>query len=146
MAPSQTSICRRPQASRSADEPPQLLHPGMAELYRQKVTDLAQALEDPDRRTEAAEAIRGLIDAIVLTPAAGALEARVRSPRSAGSSRHRRQIGPLELRGESGAMLTMATRPALVNREALRRVSSLTSLALKTQQGRPKPATSKCNW
>ena len=43
----------------SADEPPPLLHPGMAELYRQKVTDLAQALEHPDTRTEAAEAIRG---------------------------------------------------------------------------------------
>ena len=53
----------------SADEPPPLLHPGMAELYRQKVTDLALALERPDTRTEAAEAIRGLIDAIVLTPA-----------------------------------------------------------------------------
>jgi site-specific DNA recombinase len=37
----------------SADEPPPLLHPGMAELYRQKVTALAQALEEPER-TEAA--------------------------------------------------------------------------------------------
>jgi len=60
-----------------ADEPPPLLHPGMAELYRQKVTDLAQALEHPDTRTEAAQAIRGMIDAIVLTPAEGALEAHV---------------------------------------------------------------------
>jgi hypothetical protein len=41
----------------------------MAELYRQKVTDLAQALQHPDTRTEAAEAIRGVIDAIVLAPA-----------------------------------------------------------------------------
>ena len=41
----------------------------MAELYRQKVTTLAQALEQPQkRRTEATEALRGLIDAIVLTP------------------------------------------------------------------------------
>ena len=39
----------------SADEPPPLLHPGMAELYRHKVTDLAKALEHPDTRTEAAE-------------------------------------------------------------------------------------------
>lgn len=38
----------------SADEPPPLLHPGMAELYRQRVTDLATALEHPDTRTEAA--------------------------------------------------------------------------------------------
>jgi hypothetical protein len=49
----------------------------MAELYRQKVTDLAIALEHPDTRTEAAEAIRGLIDAIVLTPTDGALDAHV---------------------------------------------------------------------
>ena len=52
----------------SGDEPPPLLHPGMAKLYRQKVSDIAQALEHPDTRTEAAEAIRGLIDEIVLTP------------------------------------------------------------------------------
>jgi site-specific DNA recombinase len=61
----------------SADDPPPLLHPGMAELYRQKVIDLALALEHPGTRTEAADAIRGLIGAIVLTPAAGALEAHV---------------------------------------------------------------------
>src|SRR5438093_11458333 len=52
----------------AADEPPPLLHPGMADLYRQKVTALAQALEHPETRTKASEAIRGLIDAIVLNP------------------------------------------------------------------------------
>jgi hypothetical protein len=52
----------------AADAPPPLLHPEMAELYRQKVTALAQALEHPEARTEASEALRGLIDAIVLTP------------------------------------------------------------------------------
>ena len=57
----------------NADEPPPLLHPEMAELYRQKVTTLAQALEHPETRTEAREALRGLIDAIVMTPAEGAL-------------------------------------------------------------------------
>lgn len=57
----------------TADEPLPLLHPEMAELYRQKVTTLAQALEHPETRTEATEALRGLIDAIVLTPAADGL-------------------------------------------------------------------------
>src|SRR5918994_2320234 len=52
----------------AADAPPPLLHPEMAELYRQKVTALAQALEHPETRVEASEALRGLIDAIVLTP------------------------------------------------------------------------------
>jgi site-specific DNA recombinase len=46
----------------AADAPPPLLHPEMAGLYRQKVTG-----------TEASEALRGLIDAIVLTPDQGEL-------------------------------------------------------------------------
>ena len=45
----------------------------MAELYRQKVTTLAHALEAAETRTEAREALRGLIDAITLTPEAGIL-------------------------------------------------------------------------
>jgi site-specific DNA recombinase len=58
----------------AADEPPPLLHPGMADLYRQKVTALAQALKNPETRTEASDALRGLIDAIVLTPDQGELQ------------------------------------------------------------------------
>jgi hypothetical protein len=58
---------------KNADEPPPLLHPEMADLYRQKVTTLAQALERSDTRTEATEALRGLIDAITLTPDQGEL-------------------------------------------------------------------------
>ena len=57
----------------TADEAPPLLHPEMAELYRQKVTTLAHALEAAETRTEAREALRGLIDAITLTPEAGIL-------------------------------------------------------------------------
>ena len=94
----------------SADEPPPLLHPGMAELYRQKVTDLALALEHPDTRTEAADAIRGLIDAIVLTPAAGALEAHVvRRGRRAQAETGGEASGlQIELRGNLAAMLGAA--------------------------------------
>ena len=58
----------------AADAPPPLLHPEMAGLYRQKVTALAEALEHPETRTEASEALRGLIDAIVLTPNRGELQ------------------------------------------------------------------------
>jgi site-specific DNA recombinase len=58
----------------AADAPPPLLHPEMAGLYRQKVTALAQALEQPETRTEAPEALRGLIDTIVLTPNQGELQ------------------------------------------------------------------------
>jgi hypothetical protein len=96
----------------SADEPPPLLHPGLAKLYRQKVIDLAHALEDPDTRTEAAEAIRGLIDAIVISPAAGALEAHVvRRGRRVQTETSGRESGlQIELKGNLAAMLTMATR------------------------------------
>lgn len=73
----------------AADAPPPLLHPEMAELDRQKVTALAQSLEHPETRTEASEALRGLIDAIVLTPGQGELR--------------------IELRGNLAAMLSAAT-------------------------------------
>ncbi len=73
----------------TADEPPPLLHPEMADLYRQKVTALAQALERSDTPTEATEALRGLIDAITLTPEQGELR--------------------IELKGNLAAMLSAAT-------------------------------------
>jgi hypothetical protein len=73
----------------AADAPPLLLHPEMADLYRQKVTTLAQALEQRETRTEATEALRGLVDAIVMTPDDGALR--------------------IELRGNLAAMLSAAT-------------------------------------
>jgi hypothetical protein len=73
----------------TADEAPPLLHPEMAELYRRKVTMLAQALEQSDTRTEATEALRGLIDAITLTPEQGELK--------------------IELKGNLAAMLSAAT-------------------------------------
>jgi len=102
----------------SPDEPSPLLRPGMAELYRQRVTDLAAALEHPETRTEAVESIRGLIDAIVLTPAEGALEAHVarrgrpssgRGPAEAGHYDGASDGGmEIELRGNLAAMLSAA--------------------------------------
>ena len=52
----------------ATEEPLPLLHPEMARIYRAKVTELANALQEPDGRCEATEALRGLVDAIVLTP------------------------------------------------------------------------------
>ncbi len=57
-----------PLAPGFANEPPPLLHPEIARIYRAKVTELARALQEPDSRSEATEALRGLVDAIVLTP------------------------------------------------------------------------------
>ena len=44
------------------------IHPNVAAAYRRKVERLAEALKRPDERAEAADAIRGLIERIVLTP------------------------------------------------------------------------------
>ena len=72
----------------------------MADLSRQKVTALAQALEHPETRTEASEALRSLIDAIVLTPDEGELR--------------------IELRGNLAAMLGAAHPPSCNHHQALR--------------------------
>jgi len=70
------------------DEPPPLLHPSMADLYRSKVEELAAALQREDTCLEASEMLRGLIDSIVLMPEKGQLR--------------------VELRGNLAAMLTAA--------------------------------------
>jgi site-specific DNA recombinase len=66
------------------------LHPNLAELYRRKVADLEIALNDPACRDEAAMALRGLIDAVVLYP--GAKRGEIRA----------------ELYGELAALLQLA--------------------------------------
>jgi site-specific DNA recombinase len=55
----------------ATEEPTPLLHPEMATICRAKLTELAKALQEPDSRSEATEALRGLVDAIVLTPDEG---------------------------------------------------------------------------
>lgn len=44
------------------------LHPNLAEIYRRKVANLADALNANDTRTEAFEAIRGQVDEVRLIP------------------------------------------------------------------------------
>ena len=55
----------------ATEEVPPLLHPEMARTDREKVSELAKALQKPDSRSEATEALRGLVDAIVLAPDEG---------------------------------------------------------------------------
>jgi site-specific DNA recombinase len=55
----------------ATEEPPPLLHPEMARIYRTKVRELGKALEEPESRAEATEVLRGLVDAILLTPDEG---------------------------------------------------------------------------
>ena len=63
-----------------AQEPPPLLHPNMAHHYRAQLDNLYRALEhdDENKRFEAAEVIRSLIQAITLVPEGGELKIDVR--------------------------------------------------------------------
>ena len=56
------------QQKLEAPEMPELLHPRMADAYREKVRGLCDALEREDSRLGATTAIRGLIEAILLEP------------------------------------------------------------------------------
>ena len=49
------------------------LHPNLAEVYRKKVTNLLESLNEESTRTEAAEAIRELIEEVRLVPDNGTL-------------------------------------------------------------------------
>ena len=64
------------------------LHPNIAEVYRQKVTNLSEALNDEHTCLEAAECIRELIEEIRLVPENGKLK--------------------LELYGELAALINLA--------------------------------------
>ena len=55
-------------AAAGTPEPLPALHPNLAQVYRQKVERLEQALHDPSVSAAAVEALRSLIDAIVVHP------------------------------------------------------------------------------
>jgi site-specific DNA recombinase len=55
-----------------------LLHPALARVYRNAVEELERLIRHPDTREQAFGLIRGLIDAVVLTPTPGKLEIELR--------------------------------------------------------------------
>jgi hypothetical protein len=63
---------RQLEAELSASPAPEpvRLHPGMADVYRRKVKELAEGLAEPARNLKVTEAIRALVDRVVLTPSA----------------------------------------------------------------------------
>ncbi len=71
------------------------LHPNAAAIYAAKVANLQKALEQPDIRTQAIEAIRLLIEKIVLTPDDSARDGLA-----------------AELHGDLAMILNLATSPA----------------------------------
>jgi hypothetical protein len=56
------------QSRLNAPEMPELMHPRMADVYREKVGSLCGALESEESRTSAVDAIRSLIESILLEP------------------------------------------------------------------------------
>ncbi|RID89671.1 recombinase family protein [Gemmobacter lutimaris] len=82
---------------------PVAIHPGLAETYARKVTDLAAALNDPEARPEAADLLRGLIESVTLTPDTDAPNGHV-----------------IELRGELGAILSLCGNDVAANANARR--------------------------
>jgi hypothetical protein len=56
------------QSRLNAPEMPELLHPRLADVYREKVGSLCSALESEESRTGAVDALRALIETILLEP------------------------------------------------------------------------------
>ena len=61
-----------------ADEPVTLIHPSLPALYRRKITQLADLLDDPTTKDEAFEAIRSLIEEVRLIPKDGQLTVEIK--------------------------------------------------------------------
>jgi DNA invertase Pin-like site-specific DNA recombinase len=61
-----------------ATAPAPLIHPNLAEVYRQKVAAMHEALQDLGSRDEAFDVIRSLIDEIRLVPAEGELRIEIK--------------------------------------------------------------------
>jgi hypothetical protein len=62
----------------SAEEPPRLLHPNMAEIYRQRIASLHESLRDDSTKAEAAEIFRNMVDEVTLVPERGVLAIMLR--------------------------------------------------------------------
>ena len=61
------------RALAAAEEPPPVLHPSMAVIYRERVSGLYEALQPSGARAAASDVIRSLVSEIILTPSAGEL-------------------------------------------------------------------------
>jgi hypothetical protein len=65
-----------------ATAPAPLIHPNLAEVYRQKVVAMHEALHDAGSRDEAFDVIRSLIDEVRLVPVDGELRIEIRGERA----------------------------------------------------------------
>ncbi len=110
-----------------AEEPPPVLHPSMAIVYRQRVAALYDALQHEASRAPAAEIIRSLVSEIILTPKNGFLQVELRGDLAgiltvAAAGRPKSPTS-----GEAGSVLTEQVMTVTANRNLrdVRRVSDL---------------------
>ena len=110
-----------------AEEPPPVLHPSMAIVYRQRVGALYDALQHEASRAPAADIIRSLVSEIILTPKNGFLQVELRGDLAgiltvAAAGRPKSPTS-----GEAGSVLTEQVMTVTANRNLrdVRRVSDL---------------------
>jgi site-specific DNA recombinase len=80
----------------NAEEPPPLLHPNMAEIYRQRISVLYERLQDEATKAEAVDTFRTLVDQVTLVPETDTLAIILRGDlamHGADRRRKRPQIG-----------------------------------------------------
>lgn len=105
-------------SARLSDAPQDVpdIHPGIAETFRRRIDRLTAALDHPDDAAEAAEAIREIIDRIVITP-----------------GRTRRDFS-VTLQGELGTILDWIDRTGKLGyKPAIDTRSSQLSVSVKTR-------------
>jgi len=110
-----------------AEEPPPVLHPSMAIVYRQRVGALYDALQHEASRAPAADIIRSLVSEIILTPKNGFLQVELRGDLAgiltvAAAGRPKSPTS-----GKAGSVLTEQVMTVTANRNLrdVRRVSDL---------------------
>jgi DNA invertase Pin-like site-specific DNA recombinase len=97
---------------------PVAIHPGLAETYARKVTDLAAALNDPEARPEAAELLRGLIESVTLKPDADAPNGHL-----------------IELRGELGEIFALCGNDMATKADARSRATGVRQVTMVAGAG-----------
>jgi hypothetical protein len=97
----------------TATEPPPLLHPNMAEVYRQRIAALHERLQSEETKAEAANILRGLVDQITLQPDGNGLAIVLRGDLAAMLSFAANTKKP-GLRGETGLIYDPGSQASLV--------------------------------
>ena len=110
-----------------AEEPPPVLHPSMAIVYRERIGALYDALQHEASRAPAADIIRSLVSEIILTPKNGFLQVELRGDLAgiltvAAAGRPKSPTS-----GEAGSVLAEQVMTVTANRNLhdVRRVSDL---------------------